>query len=540
LSVLVVVGLKRRPSRKLVLAVLADGRPRSSRDVQKAAGLSASAANNALILCWKRGLVLRTKRPLFERERIFKGRAGVRQTTRPYHLYVLRPEGEDSVVIDGLEFVKYSEEYLDARGGGKYSKAKAILDFLRENKDRAFFSKEIAEALKDKGVKAGDVMANVRRFERKGLVYVRGYKTEERQTPFKEGYLITWLDPNKPRQQAIQEAIRRTDKVLADRASASPFMERIHRIRDMVLEHSALKSIVSFSYIRNKLGCTEHEAEVAVKRALQLYPDIKEVKLFNAFRYYYHDSLSKEDLHVAVEMKKNYIRIAKGRANRIGHNWEAVAEWFIDKFTTGAKFWTQNHRNQGMDPRRITLRLLKSVGGRRRTAEVDRVWEVTPGVFAPPIIYVLSCKWGLVTKKHVDDFLEVLRWSKEFGVDTPDGRKVKQGVVGVFAASAFDPKEKVRLKDETVISLASYAARMNIQLLKAADFNQRLRERGCPAKVTVQKICKIAKNEDEVREILDAVWKSPETAEQILKEIARKNQEIYAFERMLEKTAMRS
>lgn len=139
----------------------------------------------------------------------------------------------------------------------------------------------------------------------------------------------------------------------------------------MVLEHSALKSVVSFSYIRNKLGCTEHKAEVAVERALQLYPDIKEVKLFNAFRYYYHDSLSKEDLHAAIEMKKNYIRIAKGRANRIGHNWEAVAEWFIDKFTTGAKFWTQNHRKSGMDPGRITLHLVKSVRGRINSAEVD-------------------------------------------------------------------------------------------------------------------------------------------------------------------------
>lgn len=61
------------------------------------------------------------------------------------------------------------------------------------------------------------------------------------------------------------------------------------------------------------------------------------------------------------------------------------------------------------------------------------MWEVTPGVFAPPITYVLSCKWGLVNKEHVDDFLEVLRWSKEFGVDTPDGRRIKQGVYGVFA-----------------------------------------------------------------------------------------------------------
>jgi len=530
-----VVGLKRRPSRRLILAVLSDGKPKSSREIQKATGLSGSAVNNSLLLCWKRGLILRTKKPLYEHERIFKGRGGVSQTTRPYHLYLLRLEGKDSVIVDGLEFVKFSEEFLDVRGGGKYSKARAILDFLKKNKDRAFFSREIAEALKDRGVEVRDVMSNVRRFERKGLVYVRGYKTDDRQTPFKEGYLITWLDPDKPRQQAIEEAIRKTDRVLADRASTSPFMERIHRIRDIVLEHSALKEIVSFSYIRNKLGCTEHEAEVAVGRVLQLYPDIREVKLFNNYRYYYHASLSDEDLSAAIEMKKNYIRITKGRANRIGHNWEAVAEWFIDKFTTGAKFWTQNHRNKGMDPRRITLRLLKSVGGRRRTAEVDRVWEVTPGVFAPPIIYVLSCKWGLVTKKHVDDFLEVLRWSKEFGVDTPDGRKVKQGVIGVFAASAFDPKEKVRLKDETVISLASYAARMNIQLLKAADFNQRLRERGCPVKVTVQKICKVARNEDEVREILNAVWKSPERAEEILAEVMERNKDIYDFERILQR-----
>jgi len=81
------------------------------------------------------------------------------------------------------------------------------------------------------------------------------------------------------------------------------------------------------------------------------------------------------------------------------------------------------------------------------SAEVDRVWEVTLRLFAPPVTYVLSCKWGLVNKRDVDDFLEVLRWSKEFGVDTPDGRSVKQGVVSVFAAGVFNPKEIVRLKD---------------------------------------------------------------------------------------------
>jgi hypothetical protein len=188
-----------------------------------------------------------------------------------------------------------------------------------------------------------------------------------------------------------------------------------------------------------------------------------------------------------------------------------------------------------MDSRRITLHLIRSVGGRRRNAEVDRVWEVTPGVFAPPITYVLSCKWGLVRKRDVDDFLDVLRWSKEFGVDTPDGRQVRQGVVAVFAASAFNPHEGVRLKDDTTISLTSYAKRMEMQLLKASDFNEKLREKGCPKRVTVQKVCKIAKDEKEVRELLDALWKEPEKGEEILAEARERNEKIYRFEKMLEK-----
>ncbi|MHA1631896.1 MAG: hypothetical protein ACTSXC_03685 [Candidatus Freyarchaeota archaeon] len=521
-------------SRDLVLAALADHKPKSLREVVEVTGLSQGAAYNVLADCWRKGLLLRTKEPIYEFERRFKGRAGISQTTRPYHLYLLRPDGRDHLRLNGREFVKYAKEHLDVRGGGKLSKAQRIINFLKEHKDRAFFSKEIQQALKDHGVLTRDVMSCVRRYEKKGLVYVRGYKTDDRQTPFKKGYLITWLNPDKPREEAIEEAIQKTDRALADTVSSSPLMERVHSVRDTIIEHSKLRKLVSFTYLHNKLGCTKYEAEHAVSRALQLYPDLKEIKLFNAYRYYYHTSMAEEDLQAAIAMKRNLVRMTKGRENRIGHNWEAVAEWFIDKFTTGAKFWTQSHRDKGMDPRRITLHLLKSVGGRRRSAEVDRVWEVTPGVFAPPITYVLSCKWGLVNKRHVDDFLEVLRWSKEFGVDTPDGRQVKQGVVGVFAASAFNPKENVRLKDETTISLASYAARMEIQLLKASDFNEKLRERGCPKGVTVQKVCKVAEDEKEVRELLDAIWKDPEKGEEILAETMEKNEEIYRFEKMLE------
>jgi len=158
-------------------------------------------------------------------------------------------------------------------------------------------------------------------------------------------------------------------------------MERVHRIRDVIIEHTQLNKLVSFRYLKNELNCGRCTADYTMKRALQLYPDLREIKLFGAYRYYYHSSLSEEDLKAALEKKRNYLRLAKGQANRIGHNWKAVAEWFIDKFTTGARFWTQNHKTRGMDPRRINLHLIKGVGGRRNSAEVDRVWEVTPGIF---------------------------------------------------------------------------------------------------------------------------------------------------------------
>ena len=233
-------------------------------------------------------------------------------------------------------------------------------------------------------------------------------------------------------------------------------------------------------------------------------------------------------------MKENYIRMTKGRINRIDHNWEVAVEWFIDKFTTSAEFKTQSHPGNRMDPRRITIHLMKSVGGRKYNTEVDRVWEVTPGPLLKPTTYVLECKWGLVRKRDVDDFFNVLAWSKEFGVDTPDGRRIRQGVVGVFAGSSFNPREKVRLKDDTEISLPAYAARMNIQILKAADFNEKLRERGVPKRVTIQRICKVCKDEDEVRKVLEEIWQNPEKSKEILANVVEKNKEVYEFEKMLE------
>lgn len=520
-----------------ILTVLSDGKPRTSREIDKELKLGSDSVESALGRLWRGSRVLRTAKPHVSNDKVFRGRAGNVSNQRQYHLYMTKLASVSSANFQGQMFVTYSRKYLDKRGAvDVQSKAKLILDFIEKNHDRAFYAKELVDALKDKGVRPSDIMSNVRRFEKKGVVYVRGYRMHDKQTPFKEGYLLTWIESNKPREEAIEGAIKRTNLVLDSRGSTSPVIERIHLIRDLILVATKLRDLISFEFIQNKLDCSLYEAEGANSRALQLYPDLKEVKLFNAYKYYYHASMTEEDLKVAIVFKQNYVRQMKGRQNRIGHNWEAAVEWFIDKYTVGAVFQTQKHRTSVMDPRRITLHLMKSVGGRKQNAEVDRVWSVTPGIFAQPITYVLECKWGLVQKRQVDDFLEVLRWSTDFGVNTSEGRSIKQGIVGVFAGSAFNPKESVKLKDETVISLATYAARINIQLLKAADFNEKMRERGIQKEVTVQGVCRAAKDEKEVRDVLTAIWEKPEKSDEIIVKVIGKNKEVYDFEKMLETT----
>lgn len=89
---------------------------------------------------------------IYEHERAFGGRGCASQNTRPFHLYILKPEGVESVEVEGRRFVGYAREHMDHRGGG-VSKAQRILDFLVEHRDEAFFSRDLVKSLKGYGVK---------------------------------------------------------------------------------------------------------------------------------------------------------------------------------------------------------------------------------------------------------------------------------------------------------------------------------------------------------------------------------------------------
>ncbi|MDR2707219.1 MAG: hypothetical protein LBB87_00505 [Nitrososphaerota archaeon] len=108
-------------------------------------------------------------------------------------------------------------------------------------------------------------------------------------------------------------------------------------------------------------------------------------------------------------------------------------------------------------------------------------------------------------------------------------------MVCVFAGLAFDPAESIELENETKITTEAYAARINIQLVKTADLNGKMRENGLPEELTIQNVCRAAKDEKEVREVLSLIWEAPDKADTILAEVVERNKGVYAFERTLEK-----
>jgi hypothetical protein len=243
-----------------IAGVLNDGRAWSSRDIARALGLNRHCVESGLGRMWRSYRVLRSAKPVVCSEKTFRGRLGMIANLRQYYSYLLGPEGATYAFFEGQQYVAYSEKYLDKRGGGLNGKSKArlIREFIEEHSDRAFFSKELVEALKDKEVKPSDIMSCVRRLEKKGLVYVRGYRLHDRQTPFGDGYLLTWIDTEASREDAIEQAIKRTSIVLRNTASASthPIIERIHLIRDTIIEATKLRDLASFEYIHNKMDCS--------------------------------------------------------------------------------------------------------------------------------------------------------------------------------------------------------------------------------------------------------------------------------------------
>lgn len=266
---------------KAVLASLADSKPKSARDIINTTGIDEKTISHLLSNLWRKHLILRTDKPLVEYNKQFKGRAGFKNNTRLYHLYVINEAGRGEertdketidMLIDGHRFVWYSAEYSDK------SKARMILNFLKHNSDRAFYSTGVFNALKDKSVTMPDIMTTARSYERKGLLYVRGYQTHDSRSPFREGYLTTWIErqnDNGNDLAALKQAVVRTNEALKDNAATNPLVQRVLAIRNLIVSETELGRITSINQVKDVLKSTDNEAESAVARAMHLYPSIR-------------------------------------------------------------------------------------------------------------------------------------------------------------------------------------------------------------------------------------------------------------------------
>lgn len=129
-------------TRKILINVLMDGLPHSTREFSKIVG--SEAACEGLFRCWKLGLVLRTA----NRQKLIDSRSagplGTIKHTTFHHLYMLKPENYDgkSVFVKGIEFVPFSKTGY-RRKEGPYNST-IVRDFLRQNKNRAWFTRDYA------------------------------------------------------------------------------------------------------------------------------------------------------------------------------------------------------------------------------------------------------------------------------------------------------------------------------------------------------------------------------------------------------------
>lgn len=129
------------------------------RDVYEALGEKPSRVDDCFRRLWKKCLILRTAERNFQFEVNHKGRAGCVGYTRAINYYVVNNCHEIPA-----NFVSYEDRKKDGRSRDVESKASRLLNFLKDNKDKAFYSVDIAKELE---IKSCDVMSNVRRFEKK-------------------------------------------------------------------------------------------------------------------------------------------------------------------------------------------------------------------------------------------------------------------------------------------------------------------------------------------------------------------------------------
>jgi DNA-binding transcriptional ArsR family regulator len=440
----------------------------------------------------------------------------------------------------GKSFVTYKKH------DGK-SKRQRILEWISTNlQTKAIFTVELRRALVRDGVQLSQsqIMDTLRRREwaQSGIaVYIRGYQQGHRQSPFAKGYAITAFDNTKPVDVAQTEAVERTERLLKNQPTKSPVLDHAQKAYNIITDLSLRKDIASTYYVRDRLGVKGHRLERVLEKTMELYPNIRKVSVFGnelgeyGYPHYYNAyHISKEHLTAAIKAKEGYIIREKSGDQRKGHSLEGVIWRFLER-ALNARFLQQKHRTDGMHPYRHTIHLIRPIGQRKRNAELDGVWlsrETDMLGEEQSVTNILEVKYSLISKQDFEDYIEKVRWSKEYGADSRDARIIKNGVILWLAGEIIDNNATIRVGNE-LLTVAAHARRLGIKFIKISDINHKLRQHGW-IKASIKTICRVAKDSDEAMQIFDQIWKTPAKAKDILSNYAERNHPILEKEKILE------
>jgi hypothetical protein len=106
-------------------------------------------------------------------------------------------------------FIKFKK---DVEKASKESKAKIIYEYLERNKDSAFFSKEIAEALKEKGINPPDIMTNLEDWKEKDWFMFANIEQVMEKLLLKEGFLILGLILQNEEKRQLKKLFKKQKK----------------------------------------------------------------------------------------------------------------------------------------------------------------------------------------------------------------------------------------------------------------------------------------------------------------------------------------
>jgi hypothetical protein len=514
-----------------IMSFLSNGVPRGIKEIAGQLGLGEVSVYNAVYLLYKRGALLRSEKPRAQRD----SNGWAMEEAR--HLWKARTNGETSCFVNGEAFIEHKPR-------PSKSLSQSIIEYVREHlHDRAAFTTDLRKDLEEQlgtRILQSMIMYVLGRYRHRE-VYVRGYQSADKMTPFEQGFAVTWIDPNLTREQAIAQAKERTDKLLQDEQTTSPLFQRVHSIYDIVTDASLKRDIAGQIFVVSELGCSRHQLELALKKTMEFYPSIKRVSIFGdeqgnyGYPHYYNEKiLSHDDLEAAVRAKQQYLMKVKKCDERKGHALEGVVWWSLEKFRR-ARFLPQKHRTEGMHPYRHTLHLIKPVRRRKKSAEIDGVWESREQALLcnnEEVTNLIEVKFNLIRRDDVEDLLDIARFSKEFGADDRHGRVIRNGVVLWMAGAAIDNRASILVGNE-YLTIASFAARLGIKFIPISQINEQLQRRGWE-KASVKAICRKAKDAHEAMEMLDQIWAHPEKAKEIIAKYTEQNRSILEQERMLE------